>query len=493
MRIAIGALLFEGNSFSARVSTLEDFERSYLFTGGEVLSKSRKAEVEVSGALSVLDRTEMELVPLIASHGGSGGLITDATFETLVGQLLAPLVAGETVDGVFIALHGAMACETIERPEVEILKRLRKVVGDVPVVISLDLHADVTQELVDLCTAIVCYQTYPHDDAFETGARAAGLLLKALNGTRLKMAYRKLAMLITPTTGGTRTSPAMRELYKTCRSLEQMPGIVSASYFMLTAWLEKHDGGSGFILVGDDESVDLETEIDRLAARMWALRQHFIPEVVSLTQVVADTAKLPLRPIIMSDMSDAVGAGACGDAAGTLREFLDTGSPDTLLVQLADPEAVAHARKAGVGASALFSLGNKIDTRNGTPVELAAKVLRFHSGEFTYSGGIMGGICASYGDAVVLQHGKVTVLVTSKTAYEYGYEQYSAAGLNPLDYKFVLVKNPMNFRQAFAWAPRLYALDRPGAACADLTVYQWDKCARPFFPLDDSETPIFRD
>lgn len=492
MRVAIGALLFEGNSFSARVSTLEDFKRTYLFSGDEVLSKSRQAEVEVSGALSVLDRTDIELLPLIASHGGSGGLITDETFEALVEQLLAPL-AGQPVDGVYLALHGAMACETIERPEVELLTRLRARVGDVPVVISLDLHADVSQQLVDLCDAIVCYQTYPHDDGFETGARAIGLLLKALNGAKLKMAYRKLALLISPTTAGTRTSPAMRELYKSCRSLEQTPGILSASYFMLTAWLEKVDGGSGFLLVGDDPSVDLEVEIDRLAARMWELREHFIPQVVSLTNVVHETTSLPLRPIIMSDMSDAVGAGACGDAAGALQEFLDTGSAETLLVQLCDPAAVAVARNAGPGATVNVSLGNKIDTRNGPPVELSAEVLRFHSGTFAYTGGIMGGITSTYGDAVVLQHDNVTILVTSKTAYEYGYEQYSAAGLNPLDYKFVLVKNPMNFRQAFAWAPRLYALDRPGAAAADLTVYQWDKCARPFFPLDDSETPIFRD
>lgn len=490
MQIAVGAFLFEGNSFSPRTEGLEAFERTYFFAGDDIF-KLRGGNVEVSGALSVLDHEKVEILPLIATHGGAGGRITDAAYETLVERLLAPL-AGKKVDGVYLSLHGAMACETIQQPEVQLLRRLRAIVGDVPVVISLDLHASVDADLVGLCDAIVCYQTYPHDDAFETGARAAGLLLKALRGTRFRMAYRKLALMITPTMGGTRTSPAMRELYKTCRALELTPGIVSASYFMLTGWLDLPDGGSGFLLVADDPAVDLDVELERLCERMWQLRQHFVPTVVSLTSVVEQTASLPIRPVIMSDMSDAVGAGACGDSAGALAEYLATGCDQPLLAQLSDPEAVETARAAGIGGTVKVALGNKIERRNGPPLELTAQVVSLHDGVFYYSGGVMGGAPGQLGPSVVLRSGPATMLVTSQSAYEYGYEQYTMAGLDPLDFKYVLVKNPMNFRQAFAWAPRLYALDRPGAACADLTVYDWEKCARPFFPLDDAETPIYR-
>lgn len=490
MRIAVGALLFEGNSFSARTEGVDAFERTYLFSG-ENIFKLRGGNVEVSGALSVLDHEGVDILPLIAGHGGAGGRITDEAYETLVERMLARL-AGTKVDGVYLALHGAMACETIERPEVQLLRRLRAIVGDIPIVISLDLHASVDAELVGLCDAIVCYQTYPHDDAFETGARAAGLLLKALGGTTFRMAYRKLALMITPTMGGTRTSPAMREFYKACRALESTPGIASVSYFMLTGWLDLPDGGSGFLIVADDPAVDLDAELERLCDRMWQLRQHFVPTVVSLTSVVEETRALPMRPVIMSDMSDAVGAGACGDSAGALAEYLATGCEAPLLAQLSDPETVEIARAAGVGSTVTVALGNKIEHRNGPPLELTAEIVSLHDGVFYYSGGVMGGVPGQLGPSVVLRSGPATVLVTSRSAYEYGYEQYTMAGLDPLDFKYVLVKNPMNFRQAFAWAPRLYALDRPGAACADLTVYDWEKCIRPFFPLDDAETPIYR-
>ncbi|WP_433850767.1 M81 family metallopeptidase [Brucella pseudogrignonensis] len=492
MRIAIGALLFEGNSFALGRVGIEAFQNNYLFRGSELIDRLRIGNVEMSGAISVLEKFGAEVIPLIATHGGCGGAVLRQTFEELLSEMLAPL-NGPAPDGIYLALHGAMACDETEHPEVELLTKIRELVGDIPIVISLDLHANVTPELLKKCDAIVCYQQYPHDDTFETGIRGAGLLLKILtSGQRPKMEYRKLAMLISPTMGGTRLSPVMNNIYKECRALEAIPGVLSSSYFMLTPWLETPDGGSGFILV-TEPSLDTSSVLESLCKRLWAHRHDLVPHLTPLAEAVKETVASLEMPVILSEMSDAVGAGAAGDSVYALRQYIELCLEQSLLAQVVDPSVVRLARLQPVGSDIAVELGNKVENRYGGPVHLHARIERFHDGKFTYSGGLMGGIEATVGDSVVLSVGQIKLLVTSHPAYEYADEQFRAAGLDVRHFKYVIVKNPMNYQQSFSWAPKLYALDTPGAACADLTRLEWNVAERPFFPLDDSDDPILRE
>ncbi|HYG41317.1 MAG TPA: MlrC C-terminal domain-containing protein, partial [Bordetella sp.] len=199
-------------------------------------------------------------------------------------------------------------------------------------------------------------------------------------------------------------------------------------------------------------------------------------------------------PVILSEMSDAVGAGAAGDSAYVLQRFLATDAAATLLVQIVDPQAVAQARRGGVGAHVECRLGNHIETRHGEPVQFSGRVQSLlEDGSFTYRGGLMGGITATMGPAAVLRQGRVTVLATSRPTYEYADEQYLAAGIDVRQFKYVVVKNPMNYKQAYSWAPHRVALDTPGAGRADLRQLPWTRCRRPFYPLDDSPEPLWRD
>ncbi|WP_050464486.1 M81 family metallopeptidase [Herbaspirillum autotrophicum] len=492
MKIAIGALLFEGNTFSAGRSAFAQFKQNYYYEGEQILTRLGGGEVEISGALQVFHAANVELLPLIATHGGCGGAVLRDSFEELQRNLLARLHT-EKVDGIYLALHGGMICEDTAHPEVELLTRLRALVGDIPVVVSYDLHAHVTPALLQLCDALVGYQHYPHDDPFETGVRGAQLLLKALQpASAVTMSMKKLAMLISPTTSGTRTDTPMRDIYKQCRAFEALPGILSVSYFPLTPWAEHEDGGTAFVVVSDGPNEHTEKILTTLCDRLWRDRHRLTPQLVTLDEALSDSRDLQEGPVILSEMSDAVGAGATGDSAVVLDACLRTGNNASLLVQIVDPEVVAQARERGIGSVAHYAVGHKVETRNGPPVSLEAEVLSLHDGAFTYAGGLMSGIRSTVGDAVILRHRHVTLFVTSKAAYEYGDEQYVAAGLTLSDYKYVVVKNPMNYRQTYAWAPRLYALDTPGAARADLTKLDWHVCRRPFFPLDDSVTPLFR-
>ncbi|MBV6272820.1 M81 family metallopeptidase [Alcaligenaceae bacterium CGII-47] len=493
MRIAVGALLFEGNTFSLSRTTIQDFQSHYFFEGEDFISSLRGGEIEVSGAISVLDAVGAEIVPLIATHGGCGGTVMRACFDELKNRLLARLDCG-ALDGVFLALHGAMICEGTENAEVELLEAVREKVGSVPIVITCDLHAHITPKMISLCDAIVGYEHYPHDDVFETGVRGAGLLVKAVSGSvKLSMQMKKLAMLVTPTMAGTRADTPMREAYKACRALESLPGILAVSYFPSTPWAERPDGGTAFVLVSDGRHALQDLIFERLCGDLWNERARFLPQLTTIDDALQEGKKIDAGPIILSEMSDAVGAGAAGDSAYLLQKYMTSGLTESFLVQIVDAGVVDLARARGVGAHIDCQLGNKVENRHGAPVSFSAEVLGFHDGAFIYSGGPMAGTSSTVGAAVVLRHKNIVVLVTSRPAYEYADEQYAAAGIDVRGFKFVVVKNPMNYRQAYSWAPRLYALDTPGAGRADLTKLEWRQCVRPFYPLDDSVTPIYRD
>jgi len=493
VKIAVGAMLFEGNSFSLSRTTLRDFKDTYYFEGEELVQALGEGAVEVSGALSVLRAYGAEVAPLIATHGGCGGMVTRECFETLKRRLLDRLEAAGPVDGVFLALHGAMICEGIDNAEVELLRAVRSLVGAVPLVITCDLHAHIIPEMLTLCDGIVGYQHYPHDDAFETGVRGAGIVIQAASGAVRPLVHmKKMALLISPTMAGTRLATPMRDIYKVCRALEELPGVLALSYFPSTPWAEHIDGGTALVLTCD-ESFDKHDELlTELCERLWRERQRFLPSLLSIEEALEQGGRIAAQPVILSEMSDAVGAGAGGDSAYFLGAYLTTGLRDPLLIQIVDPQAVSLAKTVGVGGRAVFHLGNKIEPRHGGPVPLEAEVMGFHDGSFMYSGGPMSGARSSVGDVAILRGGACTVLATSRSAYEYADEQYKAAGLDVRDFKYVVVKNPMNFRQAYAWAPASFALDTPGSGRADLTRLPWSQCRRPFYPMDDSPVPIYR-
>jgi len=197
----------------------------------------------------------------------------------------------------YLALHGGMICEDTAHPEVELLTRLRALVGDIPVVVSYDLHAHVTPALLQLCDALMGYQHYPHDDPFETGVRGAQLLLKALQpASAVTMSMKKLAMLISPTTSGTRTNTPMRDIYKQCRAFEALPGILSVSYFPLTPWAEHEDGGTAFVVVSDGPNEHTEKILTTLCDRLWRDRHRLTPQLVTLDEALSDSRDLQEGP-----------------------------------------------------------------------------------------------------------------------------------------------------------------------------------------------------
>jgi microcystin degradation protein MlrC len=492
-RIAIGGLLFEGNTLSKVRTELIDFQNKYLVSGHDMIGALAKTNVEIAGAICTVNSAGFEVVPLIATHGGAGGRVTAACYSELKKMLMDSLLSAGKLDGVYLALHGAMICENEDDAEGDILSSVRSIIGGIPLSVSCDMHAHITTRMIEACSILVGYQHYPHDDTFETGARAAGLLVRTVKGEIAPTTRaRKVALLSAPVSQGTREQGPMQEIYRWCRGVEASGRVLALSYFPVQPWLDMEDTGFAGVAVTDNNPEAAADVAFDLVGLAWTKRHEFEARVMDAQLALEEGLAIAGQPVVLSDVSDCAGAGAAGDSSRMLGAYLQSGIEAPLLIHIVDSEIVEVAWSIGVGGTVTGCLGNKIDDSYGVPLPIEGVVTRLFEGEFTYAGGLLGGVRASMGRGAVLSIGNAVAVVSSHSAYEYGDEHFRAAGQDVGKFKFVVVKNPMNFKQAYAWAPKQLLVNLKGASTSDLRSVVWQRIQRPVFPLDDQESPVFR-
>jgi microcystin degradation protein MlrC len=491
-RIALGALLFEGNTLSPVVSELADFENKYLERGPGLLSL-KSSNTEIGGALQLLQLYDVELMPLIATHGGAGGRVSRACYWQLKRELIDRLAAALPVDGVYLALHGAFIAEGLDDAEGEILAEVRRLVGPaVPVAVSLDLHAHVTPAMLRESQILIGYQHYPHDDTFETGRRAAGLLWRTMQGKiRPVMRARRAPMLLPAQKQRTKGAGPMVDAHDMARARESAGEVLAASYFCVQPWLDLPGVGFTAVVIGDGDGEAADRVALDMAKTAWSRRQEFAMTTVKPAAAIGRHRAANAGPVILADAADCVGGGAAGDSAVVLKALIEAGTEQSAAILVVDPETVRQAESAGVGGRFRACIGNKRDPVYGAPVAAEVRVERLFDGAFTYSGGLMGGVHASMGPSAVVRIGEIQVVLASASAYEYADEQFRAAGIDPRGLKFLVVKNPMNYQQAYAYAPAMVVLDTPGPTTPNLAGIPWQRMDRPRWPVDDGFEPVF--
>ena len=276
MRIAMAQVWQETHTFSPLPTGLGEFEANGLYFGGEVLEKMQGVG-EIGGFLSAVTEAAGEVEPasIMRAWAMSGGRITTEALEFIESRLVSGLKQVMPVDGVFLSLHGAAASEKTDDVEGYILTAVREVVGrDLPVVVSLDHHANITKRLVDSVDALVGYQTLPHDP-FETGVRAASLLFAIVRGEITPcIAWQKIPMLAPADRGLTAEWP-MKEWFDLARKMEKEPGVVSISNFPVQPWLDVEELGWATVVVTDNKPQLARHLAAELADRAWALRGEF--------------------------------------------------------------------------------------------------------------------------------------------------------------------------------------------------------------------------
>jgi microcystin degradation protein MlrC len=484
LRIAVGSLFTECNHLGGAPTDLAAFERTELRRGDQVL---HAADGTVGGMLDMLRSRGALIAPLLSASACPGGPLTSECYRTLKSELLDALRQALPVDGVLLALHGSASAEDAGDLEGDLLAAVRGVVGvRLPVVATLDLHAHVTEAMVQHADALVAWETYPHKDAFSTGGRGARLLLDMLEGKcRPTMALAKVPVLVGGVLGHTEGEGPFADVMRFAKSHEGKGSVLSTSVFLVHPYLDLPDMGGGGLVITDEDmpgAIALATEI---AQRYWEHRFDLDPKVYSPDEAIREGLAIIGGPVLLVETADCSGGGAAGDSVATLKTLLATTLPGPALVPVVDPEAAAACHRAAIGAEVMLSVGHKLDPRWGHPLPLTGRVARLTDGCFRYTGGIWEGQEAHMGPSAVLRCGPVELLITTHATYDWADEQFRCAGLNAHCAKFVVVKNPMNHRLGYAGiSVAAFILDTPGPTPATLHHVRYGRMQRPYYPAD---------
>jgi microcystin degradation protein MlrC len=483
-RIAVGGILTECNHLGGLPIDLSIYEACELFRDEEVLQQRMSV---VGGMLNALCEGAAEPVPLIYASACAGGPITSDCYRQLRGELFERLEQALPVDAVLLPLHGSALVEDLDDPEGDMIHRTRELVGpDVPVVVTLDLHAHVTEQMVRDADALLGWETYPHHDQYPTGRRAARLLLEMLAGKcRPTMAMGKVPVITSAINGSTNDDDPFAELMRYTKALEQQDGVLSTSLFLIHPYMDVADMGSGGLVVTDNDIDRAESLAADIARRYWDRRHDLEPRIFSPAEAIANAMKIGGGPVILVETADCCGGGAAGDSIATLAALVDSGIDAPAIVPVVDPEAAAACHAAGEGASLSIPLGHKLDPRWGSTRTFSGNVESLSDGRFTYSGGQWEGHHEQMGPTAVFVIGQVRVIIMSRATYDWADEQVRAVGLDPKAVKFIVAKNPMNYRLAYgAIAKEIIVLDTPGPTPATLRHVNFQKLQRPYFPAD---------
>ncbi len=484
-RIALGSIMIECNHLGGVPADIEHFRNTELRYGREILDADQGV---VGGALQALRRNACEVLPTISASACPAGPITAECYRRLKTELLDRLRRAMPVDGVLLPLHGAATVEDVGDLEGDLLAAVRGIVGpDTPVVVTLDLHAHVTAQMVRLADAMLGWETYPHADAFQTGLRGAKMMIEILEGRcRPTMAMAKVPVLVGGLNGRTEGDGPFADVMRFAKSREGKSGVVSTSVFLVCPYLDLPEMGGGGLVITNDDLPKAEALAREIAMMYWRRRFDLEPELDSPAEAIKKGLRLEGGPVLLVETADCCGGGAAGDSVASLRALLDAELNETALVPVVDPQAAEICRRRGVGGEVTLQLGHKLDPKWGKPLEVSGTIVRLGDGTFTYTGGIWEGQQGNMGPTAVLAIGAVQVLIASRPTYDWADEQFRCMGLDVRGAKFVVAKNPMNYRIAYAEvAKAAYILDTPGATPASMRHYRYRHLQRPYFPADD--------
>jgi microcystin degradation protein MlrC len=486
-RVLIAEFMHETNTFSVQLTGEEAFQAHGVYLGNEIPQAFRSSRTSMGAAFEAADRFGWNLVHPLVTGANPSGRVTDSAFELFAGHILN---ACDGVDGVLLHLHGAMATESSDDGEGELLARLRKRLGaDIPIVAVLDLHATLTQMMADNANALISYRTYPHIDQYERTWQAAELLEKAMAGEirpRVAVARRPILYALD---GGRTTSPPFKELLRRGDAIEAAGEALVVSVQAGFSSADVHDIGPSVAVTADDRG-KAQAIAEELMDYAWEQRRFssisFTPLAEAMARAKAGEA-LGGKPLLISDYSDNPGSGAYGDATSLLRAVLAAKLRNVGFHAICDPQAALAAQAAGVGKTVRLALGGKVDpSTGGGPLELDAHVVALTDGRFICYGPMAGGVWRNYGLSALLRVDDVEIIVITHNGQATDLAQFTSLGVDPTRKSTLIVKSMQHFRAAFEPVAReVLEVDTGALSTRNFKERPYRNVRRPIFPLDD--------
>ncbi len=486
-RVAVASIIQETNTFSSCASSLDDFAAQGLWLGAEADERSRGSNTEIAGAIARLGEAEVEVVPIVRAWAMSGGILGAEAMAELERLLVVGLADSGPLDAVVLCLHGALVAQDAPSADARLTAAARDVVGPVPIVVTHDLHANVTPAIVRAATAVVGFHTYPHVDQATTGRRAADLVLAALDGglPGLGTILVKRPMLVPAETQALADEP-MAGIRRLADALTH-GSVLDISLFPVQPWLDVPHLGFGVTVTytGDEEVARAAAEA--VADAAWNARDAFRLDLVGLDEAVAGLGPAgPGGPAILVHSADSPTAGATADDATVIGALLAAGRSLRAIATVVDAPAVARCTDAGIGAEVDLVVGATLDDRWSRPVAVSGVVRRLGDTPVVLTGESMTGQEIALGRWATVEAGSgLTVLLTERPAPTFDPQGFRHAGLEPADVDVVVVRSATMFRAGFRGIhTSATVLDLPGASTPAFSRLDFVHAPRPLFGVD---------
>jgi microcystin degradation protein MlrC len=488
-RVLLAEIMHETNTFNRIATVKADFETRYWHEGLEQARVLADTNTEIAGFLEAAGRYGWDMaVPLAASASPSGPMAADDW--TRVKQLITgPLKRGERFDAIVLVLHGSMVTQTSLDAEGELLSEVRAVAGPDPLVaVTLDMHANVSPDMVAAADLMMCYRTYPHVDQRERALHMARLMQDVFEGApRPKLTHARIPMMDAANHGQTAEGQPMPALLRLANEVETRPGIVCASLQIGFPWSDVEDIGPNVVVTATDEAAG-RAAADELMQALWHSRHDTQLEFARADEAMAlaHEGKPGDKPLVLADFADNPAGGAYGDSPNLLRAMTEAGLENAAFATISDPDSVKACQQAGEGATVRLSLGGKGAPELTPPLEAEAQVLRLADGEFVCAGPMWQGVRFSMGVTAVVRIGSVKVIISSVPTAVMDLNVFRSVGIDPEGLATIGLKSRNHFKAAYEPIARdTLLVDAGGIASMRLAELNYTRIPRPIWPLEN--------
>jgi microcystin degradation protein MlrC len=486
MRFALLGLAHETNTFSPVVTDLAKFASDGTVRGEAIIDKHRTAHTTLAGFLAAAEGAGVEAVPLMWAWANPSGTIPAETFESLCDEMLDMLREQGPWDGVMLAQHGACVSEEHPDADGEFVRRVRQTVGDIPIGVAYDMHANVSQRVVDQATVVVGYLTNPHVDARERAWECGDLVIRTARGEITPtMAFRQLNVAISILRQSTLDDPMAGIMTRAATVLDES-GVLSHSVWEGYPYADVEAMGMSCLVVTDGDEALATSMCDRIANDLWQHRDQFQGTAVAPEQAV--TFVSDDGPVVLLDVGDNVGGGGDGRSTVLLEAMIAAGVGGGVVI-LHEQLAVDECLAAGIGAEVTLKLGVGAVDVDGKPrsLTITGTVRAESNGLYEEPRATHGGFrFFDQGSTVVVALAEDNLVVlTSKLVLPTSPEQLRSVGVEPTQRTRIVAKGVVSPRAGYEpIAGQLVLVDTPGVTAADLSTFAYHHRRRPMEPFE---------
>jgi len=494
MRLLLAMMKHETNTFSPVLTDLARFSRAggKAPDGGAAAVAAYRGTGTVTGAyIEIAEREGAEFDLAIAADAWPSGPVEDAAYEAICAPILAAVRRGG-YDGILLDLHGAMVTRSHEDGEGTLLSRIRAIDPTTPIAVGYDMHANLYPEMVLQANVVAGYQTYPHIDMYGTGRRAGDALMRMIKGqAKPTTAWGNVPMLPHVMRQGTADEPN-RSLQARCKAMEA-EGALCASLFVGFPHADIRNAGLSVVITTDNDMALAERLRDELLAAAWAQREAFVYKLEPLEESVARAKTMTEGPVFLLDHYDNAASGGPMDTTRVLSEIMRQQLDNVAAFGIFDPQAVQQCIATGIGATLTLSIGGKqkmpMCPEPSEPLQVSGRVKTIFDGKYRAKGPMAAGTQQDMGHAVVLDTGRIEIVLFSRHVEPFDVNTLLSLGIDPMQKRYVMLKSRIHWRAGMSHlAKAVVECAGVGVCTSDYGQHKFERLRRPIYPLDPQVT-----